>query len=142
MHFHLPLILAIAATTLALPTTDQTTSNLEKRDHHGWIGTFNDSQCTGTTYGPRPELHLGDCTAFTSDDKIIGYVGIYFGSGVYSFNHLGTWSDGGCSNVWDDDDPAWNLQKKDYTETDLACIDLSEAGWQANSVKPYYRGSS
>ena len=140
MHFHLPLILAIAATALALPATNETTSNLEKRDHHGWIGTFNDSQCTGPSYGPRPELRLGDCTAFTPDYNIMGYVGIFFGTGVYSFEHLGSWSDTGCSNVWDDDDPSWNLHKKDYTKTDLVCMGLSGSNWQLNSVKAYHRG--
>ena len=103
MHFQIPLILAIAATALAFPTTNQTTSTLSKRDRHSWIGSYNDEQCTGPQIGPRPELHHHRCTHFTPAnafdlDNASEYFGVYFGSGVYDYGNLGIFSDKDCKN--------------------------------------------
>lgn len=135
MHFQLPLILAIAATALALPAANQTTSTLEKRDKHGWIGSFSDPQCTGPETGPRPELHLGDCTVF-SPANATGCFGIYFGTGVYSYELLGMFSDTGCQTSVGD--PTWNLWKDTYTSNDFACVGVVDFSWQFASVKAHY----
>ena len=139
MHFHLPLLLAIAATALTLPTANQTISNLEKRGQHGWIGTFDDSQCKGPETGPRPELHLDGCTAFTPAIAT-GYFGIYFGTGVYAFDHLRMFTDAGCKTSVGD--PSWKLYKDAYTSNDFACIGVKEFAWQFASVKPKYPEST
>ena len=135
MHFQLSAILAIAASTLALPTADQTTSNLEKRAQHGWIGSFSDHQCTGPETGPRPELHLGDCTVF-SPANATGYFGIYFGTGVYSFDLLRIFSDAGCQKSVVD--PSWELWKDVYTSNDFACVGVEDFTWQFSSVRARY----
>ena len=126
MHFQLPLILAMAATALASPTANQASSNLEKRWNHGWIGSFSDSQCTGPETGPRPELHLGDCTVF-SPANATGYFGIYFGTGIYSFGLLGMFSDTGCQTSVAD--PSWRLTKNVYTSNDFACVGVVDFAW-------------
>ena len=135
MHFKFSLILALAATALALPTADQTTSNLEKRAEHGWIGSFSDPDCKGPQTGPRPELHLGDCTAFTPANAT-GYFGIYFGTGVYYFEKLSMFTDPGCDNSVAD--PSWELWKKTYTSNDFACVGVVDFGWQFGSVHAHY----
>lgn len=135
MHFQLPVILAIAVTALALPTANQTTSNLEKRAHYGWIGSFSDPQCTGPQTGPRPELHLGDCTVF-SPANATGYFGIYFGTGGYSYDRLGMFSDTGCQTSLGD--PKWELWKDVYTSNDFACVSMVDFTWQFGSVKAKY----
>ena len=135
MHFQISLILAIAATALALSTANQTTSSLEKRGQHGWIGTFSDPQCTGPETGPRPELHLDDCTIFSPASNT-GYFGIYFGTGVYSYEYLGMYSDTGCQTSVVN--PTWALWKKTYTSNDFACVGVEDFTWQFGSVKAKY----
>ena len=123
MHFQLPLILAMAATALASPTANQATSNLEKRWHHGWIGSFSDPQCTGPETGPRPELHLNDCTGFTPANTT-GYFGIYFGTGIYGYDELGVFSDTGCQNSIMG--PGFGLDKLAWAVNGFACVGVDE----------------
>lgn len=135
MRYILPLILAIAATAQGLPTANQTTSNLEKRDHHGWIGSFSDPQCKGPETGPRPELHLDGskkCRAF-SPAKETGYFGIYFGSGLYSYDFLTMFSDTSCKTLVEA--AGSTLWKEDYTSTDFACVSVGDYDWQFGSVE-------
>lgn len=94
MHLQTSLILAIASTALALPAVTQTNSTLEKRYNHGWIGNFANDECSGTPVGPRPESHLKDCVVF--NPNVSPFVGIFFGTGWYSFDKLMFFSDTNC----------------------------------------------
>ena len=98
MHSQLALILAIAATTLALPTTNQTSPDLEKRYYHGWIGSHGDDKCGGAQIGPRPEVHLNDCTAFAIPPGAQSFT-MFDGSGWYAFNQFYLYADSECKHA-------------------------------------------
>ena len=92
MHLSIP---------FALPTTNDTMS-LEKRSHHGWIGSFDENSCTSQPIGDRPKVTWFDCIKFKpaayGNNK---YVGINYGTGVYHFNSLTFYSDDACKGVTD-----------------------------------------
>lgn len=107
MHFQIPIILAIGAglaSTMALPTTSNST--LEKRAHFGWVASFTDATCTGTSNpnGPRPELtgRQGSCYPF---QYVVGnMVGVNFGTGNWQWSGVTFFSDGNCQTLSDFND--------------------------------------
>lgn len=93
-------------TTLALPTNltnvfsnevplNETTSDLEKRSHWGWIGSYqwNDWSCKGSLIGTRPKVDNNDCIAFS---PVSDNVGIYWGSSPLGFDAFDIFSDTKC----------------------------------------------
>ena len=106
MHFQIPTILAfgvaLAATTMALPTVNNnSTSTLDKRSHHGWVGSFTDPTCSGNPdpNGQRPKLgeYINSCTAF---QYVVGdAVGVNFGSGGDQWEGVTFFSDDNCQIV-------------------------------------------
>lgn len=82
-------LLALAPSTIALavpqPETvgedysNGTATQLEKRSHYAWVGSFDDSNtnCAGKPLpGPRPKVKNSDCVKFTPSTS---RVGIYWG---------------------------------------------------------------
>ena len=122
MHLQTSLILAIASTALALPTVNQTNSNLAKRWNHGWIGTYavDDDYCSGTPVGSRPEIHLDDCVVF--QPSMSASLGIFFGTGPYAFDQLMLFSDTKCQNEMGP------LFKEDYTSDNFGCMTSEDTG--------------
>lgn len=125
MHLQTSLILAIASSALALPAVNQTGSNLAKRFDHGWIGSFEDEQCSGKPVGPRPEIHLDDCIAFTPSISA-GFVGIFFGTGVYDFDQLTVYADNNCEILIGVDGS--QLFKETYTTGNFGCMSYQDFG--------------
>ncbi len=99
MQLHLALLLPLLSGVLALPATNTTsTFNLEKREHHGWIGSFSSSDCSGKWIGKRPEVHLSDCVKF-SRDAAAQNIGVFGGEGIYHIRFLSVFSDENCKNA-------------------------------------------
>lgn len=101
MYLQIPVLIGLLASTLALPTPNETNSTLEKRAHYGWIGAFDGSNCRGNLIGPRPDIEhsiSGGCTAFSPGTNNIA---INFGTGLLSFSSVKFWSDANCKNVVD-----------------------------------------
>ena len=102
MRLDLSPILAILASSLALPTTDENTS-LEKRERYGFISSYTNDDCSGPHQGPRPKLKFYydelskniPCvkfTPFTDSD----YIGINYGVGIHEFDEVYFYEDDGC----------------------------------------------
>ena len=108
MYLHVSIFFALLASTLALPTSNETSTNLEKRLHYGWIGSFVNDNCHGKHVGPRPELKhsISDCCAFTPATNNIG---INFGTSAASFSNVIFYSDDNCEAKID-------TQKSDYEQ--------------------------
>ena len=125
MHLQASLILAIASTALALPAVDQTNSTLEKRWNHGWIGNFDNDQCTGTAVGSRPEIHLDHCLAF-QPSLSAGFIGVFFGTGLYGFDQFTIYTDDKCQT---ETNQGYQYFKSGYTTGNSpACISLEDMG--------------
>ena len=106
MHLRIPTILAISTTlasTMALPTTSTSSSTeLEKRFHYGWVGSFDNSDCSGdpNPLGVRPELDYENGVECDSFQYVIGdWIGINYGTGAYSWAGATFYSDSQCQNV-------------------------------------------
>lgn len=133
MHFQIPIILALGAglaSTIAFPTTNNST--LEKRDHYGWVGSFQDATCTGTANpkGPRPEFKGGKEGSCYPFQYVVGnMVGVNFGSGNQQWSGVTFFSDGSCTTLSDFND------KKTVTpgSDGMACI-TPAGGSVVNSV--------
>ena len=110
---------SIASTALALPAVNKTNSNLAERYEHGWTGNFEDGECSGTPVGPRPEIRLDDCVAF-KPSMSAGFVGIFFGTGVYDFDQLMLYSDTECQTEMGP------IFKEDYTTGSFGCMNYQD----------------
>lgn len=133
MLLQISLVLVIAANALALPAANQTgptdqpgSSTLEKRFHHGWIGAFQDENCTSRA-DPRPEIHLDDCVPF--EPRLGEYVGIYFGTGAYKFDALTLFTDGACEDYLE-------LWFKNINDKEYACLSADDFDYPV-SVQTY-----
>ena len=110
MQIHLSsLLLLPLSIAFAHPTGDSTSIlPLGKRDSHGWIGSFADDSCSGSTIGHRLKLNNGDCMKFKLENQSYG-IGIHAGSGWNYFTAVTFFTDENCKELEDDHHTASNL---------------------------------
>lgn len=95
LQFLLPITACAGA--FGLPTLNETTESLEKREDWGWIGSFVNETCSGKTVGDRPEIrHKKQCVKFTPTSN---YVGASFGSSYYEFVEFEAFTDDQCTDL-------------------------------------------
>ena len=81
-----PLTSGLAAPEFTSPITSTV---LEKRGHKGWVGNFDNAQCSGTPIGNRPELDSKACIPFEKAGK---YIGIFWGTWPFKLYSLGLYN--------------------------------------------------
>lgn len=99
MCYKIIFLIGMLASASALPTSNETSSFLEKRSHYGWIGSYSQRDCRGTLYGDRPEIKKGITSGCTGFSPSTDNIAINFGTATLGFNSVKFWADESCNVV-------------------------------------------
>ncbi|KAK4695817.1 hypothetical protein P7C71_g2002, partial [Lecanoromycetidae sp. Uapishka_2] len=136
MYFSTITLLGFLASTLALPSSLHSSAPnhpLEKRQHYGWIGAYEDATCGGDYQDTRPELQKsGTCHTWSPHGP---FIGVNYGTGLLAFGNAQFFSDALCQEPstalltsTDPNNPASfpsNQVQKSRFPSGFACVPLS-----------------